>query len=223
MMLRVMILFMIISTKAFGVNWYCTDVASERMGNIIRACGVGEGGDENEARTKAFENAKNEFSNICSNSDDCKNHRITISPQRTACETRGKSHKCYRLIEFTILDRVNVLKPNPGLEVYRSGKMPKGIDKSEVIKPFYYEDIEQFPKIRNGYTKKQLLEMFGTPYDVRKEYGRGSGAIRVLYSCSTVKFCAPNANEYAYVIIENDEVVHFENFHFKYTEDLKQK
>ncbi len=47
---------------------------SSRLKRCGLACGVAESTDENEARTKAFENARAEFIRVCRSSDDCKGH-----------------------------------------------------------------------------------------------------------------------------------------------------
>ncbi len=83
-------------------DWLCTEEASQRDGNVIKACGVGLGFDENGARYQALENAKIEFDKVCNASSDCKGHEVVAEPTRTECR-EGELFKCYRLIQFKIL------------------------------------------------------------------------------------------------------------------------
>ncbi len=103
------VILVITSTGALALEnspeWYCKNVASEKMGNIINSCGIGFGADESEARDLAFDHAKKEFDKICSISDDCQGHAVNANPKRTTCEEVGKKIKCYRLIEFKIGER----------------------------------------------------------------------------------------------------------------------
>ena len=205
------------SLSAKTSNWYCTEVASEKDGNTIRACGVGSGKDENEARTSAFNNAKNEFSNICSESADCKNRKITVSPQRTACEPYEAGYKCYRLIEFTILTEVDVKKIDNSIEVYKSSSMPSQIDENEKFAPFVYAQSEKYPKVKKGMSKKEVLALFGAPSSVTE---LSSDRLMIFFDCKTTKFCTYTHTN-ASIVFDKKGVESFENIHFNYTEQLK--
>jgi hypothetical protein len=213
--MRLLPLLLLISFRVAAANWYCTDVASERVGNMIRACGVGTGKDENEARNSAFNNAKVEFANICENSADCKNRKVTVNPQRTACETDKVQVKCYRLIEFTILDEID---RSTGLEAYNPKRLPEKIDSAETLKPFYYEQIADIPKAHKGQSLQEFLELFGEPETAQPHYGDG---VQVTYSCKKVPFCEDKrlADATAYFSAEK-KVTSLSNFHFKYTRVL---
>ncbi len=94
-------------------NWFCTEAASIRRGSVYDVCGIGESEkSEAEARSQAFENAKKEFEQICSSSDDCKDHPVTVDPKRTQCKPKGNGYICHRMITFQIkeLSKENQIK-----------------------------------------------------------------------------------------------------------------
>jgi hypothetical protein len=82
-------------------------VATQRSGNVFRSCGIGTGDDENSARRMAFENAKKEFGSICAISSDCRGRAISVQPERTSCAKDSARFKCYRLIVFTVGEKVD--------------------------------------------------------------------------------------------------------------------
>lgn len=93
------------TTSAFsGPGWLCEEVASQRKGNSIYACGIGSGADETTARTQAFDNARAEFNQVCEASDDCRGRQVSVSPERTSCKKENANIKCYRLVVFQIGD-----------------------------------------------------------------------------------------------------------------------
>jgi hypothetical protein len=72
------------------------------MGHEIQSCGIGYGSNEDDARSKAFDSAKNEFDRICKASSECAGKSVTVTPQRTSCDLdKSKKFKCYRMIVFT--------------------------------------------------------------------------------------------------------------------------
>lgn len=83
-------------------QWFCTDEASTRTGNLIKVCGIGEAKEEGPARIKAFQNARNEFYQICQTSSDCVDHFYFSNPLRTECSRDEQGYKCYRMVQFTI-------------------------------------------------------------------------------------------------------------------------
>lgn len=93
------ILIVLLATKvAYGVDWLCTEESSQRIGRQIYACGIGEAKSEARARDAAFAAAEREFHRICDASDDCRGRAVTADPRRTECH----AGKCYRLVVFTV-------------------------------------------------------------------------------------------------------------------------
>lgn len=82
-------------------EWFCTEESSQRRGNAIVACGVGESPTESVARARSLAAAQAEFDAICNISYDCHGHQILVEPKRMTC----KDGKCYRLVQFTIQDK----------------------------------------------------------------------------------------------------------------------
>lgn len=88
-------------------DWLCKDEASQRIGNVIKACGIGMGTDEARARSESFEQARFEFSKICNASDDCHWHKVSVIPGRTTCEKADDVYTCYRLVNFMVSPDLN--------------------------------------------------------------------------------------------------------------------
>jgi hypothetical protein len=101
-MKTLILLIMIISSNARADQWFCTDESSEKTGNIVKVCGLGEDREEGPARIKAFQNAWAEFYNLCKSSTNCVNHEFNSKPLRTECRETERGYKCYRMIEFDI-------------------------------------------------------------------------------------------------------------------------
>ncbi len=85
--------------------WYCNEVASERNGDTINACGIGEAQDEDMARKLALNNAYKELDLICSRSADCAGRGLEISPLRTDCKKIDLTYRCHRGITATVTDQ----------------------------------------------------------------------------------------------------------------------
>lgn len=90
-------------------DWFCTDDQAMKTGNTYVICGVGTYSTEGDARTKALDNAMNEFMVICELSSDCKGHKISVEPKRSSCfENTKKDHSrfenftCHRMFLFTV-------------------------------------------------------------------------------------------------------------------------
>jgi hypothetical protein len=98
-------LFLLLVWSVPALSWYCNDVASERNGDTINACGIGEAGDEDVARKNALNNAYKELDLICSHSADCANRALEISPLRTDCKKVDLIYRCHRGITATVLDK----------------------------------------------------------------------------------------------------------------------
>lgn len=85
--------------------WYCLEVASERQGDIINACGIGEAVDEDAARKVALNNAYKELDLICSHSSDCADKELEITPLRTDCKKIENIYRCHRGITANITSK----------------------------------------------------------------------------------------------------------------------
>lgn len=93
-----------ISTVFAAESWLCSTQSSKIVGDHVKACGVGHGINEDQARSSAFDSAQIEFKKLCKISSSCRDHKVTVDPKRTTCDQVGKKWKCYRLLEFTIQD-----------------------------------------------------------------------------------------------------------------------
>ncbi len=186
-----LLLLLTFAIPAFAAtDWLCTEEASQRKGNAIYACGIGDGRDENEARSKAFLNAKAEFARICDASDDCRGHRVSAEPARTACE----GLRCYRLVVFTI------------------GQSATYADKTEAFTPFVYDKESNLPRIRVGMAKADVLRQFGAPD--RAETSMGS--LEFDYSG---RMCQEGISCFA-VFDQDNRVLRFNGFKPLYTGNL---
>ncbi len=196
------LVLMISETSLAKDDWLCTEEASQIQNGSVLACGVAEGKDENEARSKAFENAKAEFSRVCQASDTCNQKQVSVEPKRTSCESNQKRYKCYRLIIFTI-----------GSE--KSKKNNVSINLKETPDPFQsfiYQNTLELPKIRKGMTKKDLLLAFGAPESIR-EQGEQIGYDYRGKMCVFDTMCS--------VHLEDDKVIYYDKFKPIYMDDLK--
>lgn len=96
-------LLMLISSSTYAAeDWLCTEESSQRSNDVVKACGVGMGFTEQEARKDAFNTAYAEFKALCDVSSDCQNHAVIATPKRTTCQLDGQIYKCYRLVEYRI-------------------------------------------------------------------------------------------------------------------------
>lgn len=96
-------LLVILFVYSFNAHaWYCYEVASERNGNVINACGIGEAVDEDSARKVALNNAYKELDLICSHSADCSDKALDITPLRTECKKVEEIFRCHRGITAQI-------------------------------------------------------------------------------------------------------------------------
>ena len=83
--------------------WLCKSQASQRNGMSITACGTASAPSESLARSEALLNAKKELRTVCDESDDCRNHKLLVNPQRTECKKiDSESYQCWRAIEAEI-------------------------------------------------------------------------------------------------------------------------
>lgn len=232
----------LVCSPLLATDWLCTEEASQRTGSLIRACGIGQGADENEARLKAFDAAKTEFGKVCEASDDCKGHQVSVEPARTACEKTPAGVKCYRLIVFTIGEAGgSPAQTMPGVVVHSIDGVPvtSSPDKAETFAPFTYGQIAKLPKIRKGMTKAALLKAVGAPVRVdnwAQDYdcsGLPAGAFPVgrphphkgLELQYQGELCKPSDKSFhahtCAVHIENGRVFDYQDIDFRFTEDLK--
>jgi hypothetical protein len=98
------VLMLMIFASTPTMAWYCNEVASERNGDTINACGIGEAADEDLARKIALHNAYKELDLICSHSADCANRGLEIAPLRTDCKKIENLYRCHRGITATVTD-----------------------------------------------------------------------------------------------------------------------
>lgn len=107
------LMLVVFAFEAFAKEpgWFCEEESGKREGNLIYACGVGEGHNEMAAREHALAHAINEFKSICELSSDCKGKSTIVTPMRMSCNgepsknvlLRGTVNwKCYRLIVITV-------------------------------------------------------------------------------------------------------------------------
>ena len=90
---------------SLALAWTCEETGSRRLGpNTIEACGVAEAETEEEARASAYGQAKREFEMICNDSANCRGRDFNVNPKRSTCSKGKKTYKCYRAIEFQILE-----------------------------------------------------------------------------------------------------------------------
>lgn len=131
-------------------EWLCTEESSQLRNGAVLSCGVAEGANENEARSKAFEFAKAEFARVCHASANCVGHKFTVEPKRTTCKPEKSGYKCYRLLEFTISSDMEYADQTDGKA-------------AKIVKAQFTGDK---PKLRKGMKKSQVLEAFGEPVKV---------------------------------------------------------
>ena len=109
-----LLLFLLSYSPAYA--WYCNDVASERNGDTINACGIGESSDEDVARKTALNNAYKELDLICSRSSSCADRALEIEPLRTDCKKLETTYRCHRGITARITDDERDLQQKTLLE-----------------------------------------------------------------------------------------------------------
>lgn len=130
----------LIPFHAWAEDWICKDASSLRSGNLIQSCGSGQSPDEDEARTQAFQHAKDEFNRLCEMDSSCKNHAVIVNPKRTTCEEKDHAYHCYRMIEFEIESneayhlRKKLLKQRKIAHEQRTFKVKIGMSKEELIR-----------------------------------------------------------------------------------------
>jgi len=130
-MKKIILLFCILLFSYPSLAWYCSEVASERNGDTINACGIGEAEDEDAARKIALNNAYKELDLICSRSADCAGRGLEISPLRTDCKKIEKTFRCHRGITARVTDEERGLEQKALLEEVFVGKKIVQVDGRE--------------------------------------------------------------------------------------------
>lgn len=151
------LLSLLISSSHASDQWLCKEESSQIRGSTIAACGVGSGITEDEARSLAFNAAKQEFKRVCDLSEHCHYHKIDVEPKRTTCESFNNETKCYRLVLFTISQDFDDQNP------FTSSI--KTIDSPRIA---MYAGIDTFLPIKIGMSKKAVLKAFGKPKEIRQ-------------------------------------------------------
>lgn len=146
-------LLLMIGSQAQAEGWFCTEESSTVIGSYIQTCGIGKGNDEADARSKAFDNAKIEFTKICGLSSNCKGHRMSVEPMRTTCSLKDGWYTCHRMLMFNI---------------------------DVESKPELTNNVTS-PTIKVGMTKDELIGSFGTPHNVHRAIGLGGNYLQVFY------------------------------------------
>ena len=206
--------------------WLCTEESSQRRDNTVLGCGVATGDDENEARSKAFDNARTEFKKICDASDDCRGHETSVTPKRTSCdEIAGKmgqmesKYRCYRLVAF-LIGKPMAARLASGQPQAGAATIPILYDNPDDFQPFSYSRISRLPKVKPGMAKADVVALFGAPENVER---LSMGRQHFIYQG---RMCSDHlGNGYKSgtcgLIFDNNVVNTIRNFSFKYTEDLK--
>jgi hypothetical protein len=122
--MKTLILLLLVSQAAFSDDWICKQESSVREGQSIHSCGIGEGSDEDAARTQAFEHAKAEFDRICGSDAFCYKTAYTVQPKRTTCDEVAGGYRCFRMIVFNLQadsDGKPVKRPRPSAFYHRTG------------------------------------------------------------------------------------------------------
>lgn len=106
--MKKLILALLILPSVSMADFLCDEESGQLQGDVYHACGIFESKDENEARQKAFVNAKEEFHTYCMSSSNCIRHYIYLNPKRTSCKEIKRDgvlvYKCARLVDFKIDD-----------------------------------------------------------------------------------------------------------------------
>jgi hypothetical protein len=99
-------ILLLLTTDLQAQDWLCSEEASIRQGSATLVCGMAVAPTEAQARAIALNNAKIEFSALCTGSSDCVGHYYNMVPKRTQCEEKGNKYKCARLVEYTIGEKI---------------------------------------------------------------------------------------------------------------------
>ena len=116
-MKKLLFIFAMLLMSTTSRAWYCLEVASERLGDTINACGIGEAIEEDSARKLALSNAYKELDLICSHSADCADKALDITPMRTDCKKlENNFYRCHRGVSAAITGKPRDLTQKQLLE-----------------------------------------------------------------------------------------------------------
>ncbi len=144
-MKKIILLFFILLFSHSSLAWYCNEVASERNGDTINACGIGEAEDEDVARKLALNNAYKELDLICSRSADCAGRGLEISPLRTDCKKVDLAFRCHRGITARVTNQDRDPEQKALLEEVFVGKKIVQVDGREQFVKSSIIDFESDP------------------------------------------------------------------------------
>lgn len=208
-------------------EWFCTKAASTRSGQLVRACGIGEAPSESQARENAFNEALNEFKRVCGRQSDCFNRVTRTTPMRTECRPHKNNVRCYRLVEFDILNETIILMPDQ----VSDEKLKKVNNKIHAVEGAITQiSVKHYPKIRKGMKMSDVIAIFGEPEevgrveDIHYRYHEppsrafASGYMAAVYDnrniCSSEMFCL--------VYYYKGRVIGEYNFNFRFTTALEE-
>lgn len=97
-----MLIILLMFSRSFASEWFCTEESSSVSSSEIHACGVSYSPTESEGRAIALESAIVEFNMICSHSDSCRGRKYDLIPSRTECHIFQNGYKCYRMVNFLL-------------------------------------------------------------------------------------------------------------------------
>ena len=175
---------------AHSADWYCDQVASAwvEAGKTLSSCGVGSSKDEATAKTKAFENAKDEFNKVCAKDTSCGDKIVNIDPQRTDCKKLDDIFICKRLFYFHITDEIKkegepqvIVKEVPQVIIQKEVEV---IEKENVTVHNHYNIVNQpVSVIRAPATLSEGNEK-SRPY---RSYIRSVGSVKI-YETNTPNY-----------------------------------
>jgi hypothetical protein len=180
--MKTLITALIVSKIALA-GWYCTEVASEKKGNSIYACGIGTAVNEDKARTEAFKSAEAEFQNICQASEDCRGKAYNTDPLRTECVTNKDNVTCHRLLVFTPTDK-------------------KSLSTS------YNPDQVSVKKVKKGMSIKEVMSILGKPSSIVESnvWPCHGTCVNMFYSDCGESFCEKYPGS-ARIYFQNNKMV----------------
>ena len=143
--------------QAATPDWYCKGPQGERKGNSGKACGMGSGQTEKEALDKAFEYSQKEFAKLCDASPECKNRKVSATPERTFCEVTGKAYGCYRLVTYAVEAQNPIASSSPSPNT-PSDLFFESVDSNRLTKVAFLDVSKIIHNSKEGMDAKKKLE-----------------------------------------------------------------
>jgi hypothetical protein len=100
-------------------SWLCKETAAVANGDSITTCGIASDKDQQKARDKAFESAKEEYFRFCDPSPNCRDYEFKVEPMRVDCTNKDMTWTCYRALGFTVLKQK---KKNISVDIEKTKK-----------------------------------------------------------------------------------------------------